>query len=390
MVIRMTPVLYDCYENCCGCGACRQKCPRKAITMIENEYGFFVPKIMQDKCIGCGICIKTCPIINRDSSFLNKNYTPVAFAVRHKSKEILQRSSSGGAFTALVDVLQPDYVFGVLFTKNFKVVHACRNADDIDAFRGSKYVQSDTGNTFKETESLLQSGKVVLYTGTPCQIAGLKMYLGKEYENLYTCDLICEGVSSQQMFDKFLDNISIKRGEIRNISFRNKEKHGWERSDFVINFANGNSYRETCHTRDVFYMNNMMFLGGARHSCYNCKFDRLPRQGDFTIGDLWGWKEIIPQWKDNKGISLLTINSGKANEFYERLTNVCDIQQISIEQAAKRNPNLLKSSVAPEGREEYLMDLKSMSYVDLNKKYHRPRSKIRKILSRLKFIIFKG
>ena len=381
------PVLFDKYENCSGCGACKQKCPQNAISMVESEYGFVIPRIDEAKCIDCGLCTKACPIINRESPLLNSDIKPMVLGLRHKSKDVLSKSTSGGAFTALVEIIHPDYVFGVVFGEGFKVIHVCKAADDVDDFRGSKYVQSDTGNTFKEAKELLCAGKRVLYTGTPCQIAGLKTYLGKEYENLYTCDLICEGASNQHIFDEFLAGLSQKYGRIKNISFRNKERNGWERSDFVVEFEAHSPYKETCHTKDVFYMNNMMFLGGARHSCYDCKFNRLPRQGDFTIGDLWGWKDIIPQWNDNKGISLLTLNSVKAHAYRELLEGVSDVCDISVEQAAKKNPNVLRSTVAPACREEYLNDVKTLSYVDLEKKYHKPRSRIRKLLSKIKFMI---
>lgn len=381
------PVLFDKYENCSGCGACKQKCPQNAISMVESEYGFVTPRIDEGKCIDCGLCTKACPIINRESSLLNPDVKPIALGVRHKSKDILSKSTSGGAFTAIVEIIRPDYVFGVVFDENFKVIHVCKEADDIDSFRGSKYVQSDTGDTFRATKDLLSAGKRVLYTGTPCQIAGLKMFLGKEYENLYTCDLVCEGVSNQHIFDEFLIGLSQKYGRIKNISFRNKERNGWERSDFFVEFEAHSPYKETCQTKDVFYMNNMMFLGGSRHSCYDCKFNRLPRQGDFTIGDLWGWKDIIPQWNDNKGISLLMLNSFKAQAYRELLASVSDVCDISVEQAARKNPNVLKSTVAPACREEYLNDIKNLSYVDLEKKYHKPRSHIRKLLSKIKFMI---
>lgn len=381
------PTLFSKYEDCSGCGACRQQCPCGAIEMGENEYGFQVPKIDKKKCVNCGLCTSSCPIIQRNSDILNSNNVPIVFAARHKSLEVLNKSTSGGAFTALVELVYPDYIFGAVFDKEFKVVHEKGTVASIDKFRGSKYVQSDTRNTFIETKKLLEKGKKVLYTGLPCQIAGLKMFLRREYSNLFTCDLLCEGVSSQHMFDEFINDLSRKRGEITHISFRSKERIGWEKSDLVVEFRNTGVYRETCQTRDCFYMNNMMFLGGCRQSCYACKFNKIPRQGDFTIGDLWGWREICPQWNDNRGISLLMLNSEKALSIKEKLGSVLSIKELSIEQAAKNNPNILNSTKAPVGMDEYIEDVKRLTYVDLVKKYHKPRSYMRKLLSKIKFIL---
>ena len=386
----MIPILFDSYENCTGCGSCLQKCPVSAIEMYKSDYDFIFPRIDSSKCIGCGSCVRTCPIHNRNSSFINNSAEPVLYACRHKDKEILKNSSSGGAFTALVQTLQPDYVFGVAFDESFNAAHICVKSSQIGVLRGSKYVQSNTKLTFLETRKLLNDGKKILYTGTPCQIAGLKMFLEKNYDNLFTCDLICEGVPSQSFFSNYLKDLSFrKKKRIINVEFRKKNSGGWERSDFVVKFSSGASCRTQCHTRDSFFTGGMMYLGACRDSCYHCKFNRLPRQGDFSIGDLWGWKEIVPEWDDNMGISVLLINSERAQLSALNFDSVLDMKKITIEQASRHNPNIVAATKPPSIRTSFLEDYKNLTFDQLKAKYHKPRSKLRRFLSSLKFKLFR-
>lgn len=379
----MPPVLWSEFEDCTGCGACAQICGRGAIHMDVNEYGFSYPYIDASSCVECGRCVSICPV--KKNTTLDEAPAE-CYALRHRSAEVVERSASGGAFTAILEAVQPDAVFGAAFDENWRVRHICaKTEEEIASLRGSKYVQSDTGTTFSEVKQLLREGKTVLYTGTPCQIAGLKAFLGRDDARLITCDLLCEGVQGQHFFNRYLERMKKKHGEIRSISFRDKEKGGWERSHFTMLFSSGKKYTRICHTKDSSYMNSMLFQGGNRDSCYTCPFAALPRQGDFTMGDLWGWREMVPEWNENKGISLLMCNTAKAKEYVQRLAEMSEIKAVTVEQASRNNPNVVRSTKAPSCRKTYMEDVKRLSFAELEKKWLKPRSLARRIVSGLLF-----
>ena len=192
------------YEKCTGCGACVQRCPKRCISWTEREFGFRYPQIDKDACVNCGLCEKVCPI----DKALEVSAEQKAYAAVHKDDEVLAKSTSGGAFTAIADAIfaQGGIVYGVAMLDGMRVKHIRTSGkDDFEGLRSSKYLQSDTGTTYQMVEQDLKQGKTVLYSGTPCQIDGLKNFLGKDYENLYTADIVCHGVGSQAYFDKYMD-----------------------------------------------------------------------------------------------------------------------------------------------------------------------------------------
>lgn len=261
----------DNMNMCYGCGSCANKCPKDAIEMKPNDNGFLYPIIDNDKCVDCKLCQKACPAYEAEYQNVNE---PVAYAFV-AGEEILKKSSSGGGFTVVAEEIfkNEGYVVGVSYDNNFQVHHeVISSMNEIDKFRRSKYVQSDTRKTYKETEDLLNAGKPVLYTGCPCQIAGLKKYLGKDYDNLTTIDLICHGVPSQKYFDEHLKNkFDVKN--INDVSFRVGD--GWAtRLDITMN--DGEVLKNNNNTDE--YMKG--FIKGIiqRKSCYSCQFCRLPRQ----------------------------------------------------------------------------------------------------------------
>ena len=210
--------------ECMGCHACFNKCPKQAIEMVEDEKGFKYPKVNKEKCIECGLCEKVCPIIN-NRKILNE---PKAYAIINKKDEIREKSSSGGIFTLLAEyvIKNGGVVFGAAFDENWNVKHYyVEDIQDINIFRGSKYMQSIIGNTYKQAEEFLKDDRIVLFTGTPCQIEGLKAYLGKEYDKLYTQDIICHGVPSPKVHNIYLEYLKkkFKANKIENISHRDKE-----------------------------------------------------------------------------------------------------------------------------------------------------------------------
>lgn len=378
--------LWENKAECTACGACVQICKTDAISFIEDEYGFRFPVIDPLKCVECRNCEKICPVKQHKEK---SERQPKIYAVRHKDKAVRLKSSSGGAFTVLLETIVPDIVYGAAFTEDMQVRHrSAVTPEEVDLLRGSKYVQSDTGKTFIDVKEKLNEGKKILYIGTPCQIAGLKAFVGKEVPNLYTGDLVCEGVQSQSFFNRYLKYMEEKhRSKAKSVEFRNKEHFGWERSEFMIMFKNGKKYVQISQTKDSAYMNSFLFQGGCRDSCYQCPFACMPRQGDFTLADLWGWKDITPDWKDNTGISLLLCNTEKAQQYIGKMKKVADVREITLEQAKRQNPNLVKPAPEPERRKEYLEDMKTLSFAELEAKWLRPRSWLRKKIGVLKFVL---
>lgn len=312
-------------DLCYGCGACFNKCPQKAITMKENKVGFLYPKIDESLCIDCKLCQKVCPAISPD---YNNEETPTVYAFA-MSEEILYNSSSGGAFTAMAErmFVRGGAVCGVTYAEKFRVHHEIiESGDELDRMRRSKYVQSNTEHTFKETEELLKVGKSVLYTGTPCQIAGLKKYLGKDYDNLITVDLICHGVPSQKYFDEYLShNYNIE--DIDDVLFRMQKSWGVCFNTFM---KDGSIITKSQNTSE--YMKGFLKDISLRNSCYTCEFCRLPRQGDITIGDLWAAAKMNLAFPYEKGVSIVLVNNEKGREFWknavENVTVVAHMQQL--------------------------------------------------------------
>lgn len=337
------------FMRCTDCGACRQICPVGAISQKENEEGFLYPWISYDKCIQCGKCVDVCPVVHPVYSNLPE---PRCFAGYTSDEIRLGRSSSGGAFTVLAKKILDDggYVSGVVFDKHFKACHIVSdNPADIIRMRGSKYVQSDTQNVYKEIECLLKENKKVLFTGMSCQVAGLKAYLGKQYDHLYCVDIICHGVPSPGVFRNYLKEIGIDT--IQDIQFRNKESEGWrktyihiEAEQRKIHQALGqNEYTEA-------FLNDVI----NRNCCAECQFQKLPRQGDITIGDFWGIEDCDPELDDNKGLSVILVNSEKGQNLLESCKeNFSVLKEEHVKDAITKNPNIVSSSVPHPNRKKF-------------------------------------
>ena len=313
-------------ENCCGCGACVQGCPVQCIHMEADQEGFLYPIVDQERCIQCGLCNKICPLINTKDLKSDVLETKIAYA---QDEELRRKSSSGAIFSLCATAIleQGGVIYGAAFDEDFRVHHmSVDTIEKLDLLRGSKYVQSDTENTFSEVRQYLEQGKKVLFTGTACQIAGLKSYLRKEWENLYTIDVLCHGVPSPALWKQYLKEKSEEYGAgVKNVSFRSKSI-GWKQFAMCIEFLNETMY-ERVFTKDAFMT---LFLGNIslRPSCYACGFKGMPRVSDLTIGDCWGVEDHTPHMDDNKGTSVVVVNSEKGEELVKLISpNIvcCDV-----------------------------------------------------------------
>lgn len=336
--------------DCCGCGACVQKCPKHCISFDEDSEGFYYPTIDEQSCIDCGMCEKTCPV----SSPYNKRKPIRTFAAINKDERIRLESSSGGFFSVMAQqiIANGGVVFGARFDEKWNVIiDSCDTIEKLSEFRGSKYVQAYTGDAFKRCEQLLKSNVKVLFSGTPCQISALKHFLSHDYDNLITVDFICHGVPSPKVWKMYLNEIS-KLSEIDSISMRNKDK-GWADYNMKIGLnSNGSQVISSSH-RDNIYMKAFLNDMILRPSCYNCKAKECRSSSDITIGDFWGVEKICPELNDDRGINICLLHTNKCdNLLYGHNIYIDDV---AYEDVVKYNQSILKS-VSPWPRRKEFFD----------------------------------
>ena len=362
------------YEKCTGCGACVQRCPKRCISWTQREFGFRYPQIDKDACVNCGQCEKVCPI----DKALEVSAEQKAYAAVHKDDEVLAKSTSGGAFTAIADAVfaQGGIVYGAAMLNGMQVKHI--RTEDRTAFaelRSSKYLQSDTGTTYQMVEQDLKQGKVVLYSGTPCQIDGLKCFLRKEYENLYTADIVCHGVGSQAYFDKYMEFAKERYGKIKALRFRSKEYAGWSCGGGVVVVGTSNSIKKIPY-RDFDNYYYSYFLSGDiyRKCCYSCKYANTKRVGDFSLGDYWGVEALNLPLQTENGCSLLLVNNDRVEKLLETVVDLNKVET-TIEQAAHCNKQLNEPSRLPESRQKRIEEYVSMNGQQIQKVYLRTHRK---------------
>lgn len=336
-------------ENCTGCHACYNYCPQKCITMQFDNEGFLYPVVDSAKCIECNLCEKVCPIIHQEEV----ENEPIAYGCYNKNEEVRKQSSSGGIFTLIAElVIKSDgVVFGAGFDEDYNVEHSyVDNIEQIGKFRGSKYVQSRIGDTYEHAKKMLEDGRVVLFTGTPCQIGGLKSYLGKDYDNLICQDIVCHGVPSQYVWQHYKKLIS-KDKKLVNMSFRDKST-GWKRYSLKFDFEDGSSYKEIGNENAYIkgFINNLYL----RPSCYKCAYKTLHRQSDITLADFWGVEGIVPNLDDDRGTSLLFINSKKGQDLFEKIKDSVEYNEVDIERAIVFNPCAVKSCKSNKNRDKFI------------------------------------
>lgn len=356
-------------RNCSGCFACASICPKNCIEMVSDDEGFLYPQIDKERCIDCGLCDKTCPILHKEKRLFKK---PLAFAAFNKNLETRLKSSSGGIFSLLAEkiISNGGVVFGAGFNQNFEVVHMpVESLDDIEKLRVSKYVQSRVGDSFKQAKSFLDKGRTVLFTGTPCQIGGLLSFLKKPYDNLVTQDLICHGVPSPKVWKNYVEYREEKAGaKITYISCREK-KVEQKKSSFAIKFENGETYLKHPNYKDpmmkIFFFNKCL-----RPSCHKCSFKDISRQSDITLADFWGIRGVKPEMDEDKGTSLVLINSEKGQRIFDELKCKMEVSEVDFEKAIKHNP-MMKRSARPFERKTFMNDFKRKPFAKVIEKYGR-------------------
>lgn len=365
--------------DCCGCNACGDVCHKQAITFKTDNEGFWYPEVDMQKCVDCGLCEKVCPIIQADNLKKNDFDRPKCFAAQNKNLESLFNSTSGSAFAGFAEKIYKDggYVGGAVFNEDFSVKQFISNdKNDLEQLRNSKYVQSNSEGFYKEVQRILKEGNKVLVCGLPCQMAGLKAYLRKDYENLIIVDLICLGINSPIILPTYLHWKEEQHGsKIVYYKAKNKEL-GWRQLTTKMVFQNGDVEYDK---RDTNYFTHG-FIGThafARPSCYDCKFKGTPRIADITIGDFWGAEQYVGKDYDHDlGTSVVIVNSQKGEEFYQTVRNKYRDTEIEYSDVRKGNPALdISLSLPSFDREQFYNDLSSMSFGEFAEKYIKLPSK---------------
>lgn len=383
---KSAPVLFENKKDCCGCGACMNACLKQAISMQEDQYGFFYPQIDNSLCVKCGACQKVCNYQNKKETHIPEH----TYAVCAKSEGTLKRSASGGVFAVLAQKIlaMGGVVFGAAFDKTWSVRHiGVESLEELPELQGSKYVQSNTGSTYQQVKHYLKQSRKVLYSGTPCQIAGLYGFLGKDDENLLTVDLICHGVPNQRMFHDYLHSL----GTVTDFTFRDKNA-GWGKNGSVIIQRNDTSYKkilwESSQPYLYYFVNSFMH----RESCYQCKYTCQHRPADITLGDYWGIEKQHPDYlgkncfSTKKGISVVIANTAKGLTTLRQCSDALHMKDSTFEKAADGNAQLVRPSVKNPERQE-ILDLYAQQGWDAVARRFHANIGVRKYSSQIKNMI---
>lgn len=362
-------------KKCTGCSACYNICPKNCISMITNQEGFLHPAVDSSLCINCNLCEKICPINNRQE----KKSILKSFGANAKDIELRQVSSSGGLFSIMAQSIieTGGIIFGAAFSEDYQIVKHTYidKIEDIYKLRMSKYVQSAIGDAYSLVKHFLLEGKKVLFCGTPCQIAGLKSFLRREYINLITLDFICHGVPSPRIWSSYITYRKKQLGgEIQQVSFRNKET-GWRHFSLRIDATDGNYYSSPI-SKDMYlrgFVNNLLL----RPSCYKCDFKEGRSGADITLADFWSVDSVAPELNDDSGMSLLLIHTNTGDNLLSEIRNKISIIEITEEQALLHNSSYQKSVSPPKKRDEFFSFAKKNGDVRALKKYTRSTMIIR-------------
>lgn len=333
-------------HNCCGCSACAQRCPKQCVTMQEDDEGFLYPLVDKTTCIDCGLCEKVCPVLNQSDEC-----KPIeCFAARNPAEEVHTKSSSGGIFLpiAMAIINKGGVVFGARYNNKWEVEHASTDTlEGLDAFRGSKYVQSKIGTTYQEAEQSLREGHKVLFSGTPCQIAGLKKFLRKDYDNLITVDVVCHGVPSPMVWRDYICQLPIE--DVTEIRMKDKST-GWREYSFTLIKKDGTTALIEKASENKYLMAFSRNLT-LRHSCFACPAKAGKSGSDITLADYWGIENLMPQMDDNNGTSFVCANTRKGTEILNSLE--LQIESADYEASVPYNSCIYQSTPEPDNRAEF-------------------------------------
>lgn len=369
-----------CDDNVCtGCGACTSVCEQKALNLVSGKEGFYRPLVDTDKCISCGLCEKICPVLNGVKNVVVST-TPLVYAAWNKDEKVRAESSSGGVFSALAETVLDagGIVCGAAYANDMSVSHICiENKSDLSKLRLSKYVQSYIGDAFRKVKEYAKQGKIVLFCGTPCQSAGLRNLLRKDYPNIICCDFICHGVPSPLMYKKYLEWIEGKYGKVSHINFRHKKK-GWYDALRMITLLSGKKHY--LKNDDDAYWLAFNDNKNLQMACYDCQFLGFPRKADITIADFWGIGKSIPFGhidEIEKGVSLLIGSTDKGVSLINQSKDKMECFERTIEEAINRNQASVRSSKLPQSRNSFYRDLEQLSFDEMQRKYMVPDVKTR-------------
>lgn len=334
-------------KSCCGCSGCEQICPKNCISMKPDSEGFLYPEVDESICIECGICIKHCPILT-DVSRCN---IPKVYAAKYKDRGSTFKSTSGGLFIPIAKSVlsMGGVVFGCAYDENLVAKHIkVETEDELYRLQSSKYVQSDTRGIYKQVKTELENGKEVLFSGTGCQAAGLRSFLGKDYGNLLITDIVCHGVPSPKLFKNYIDYMGKKLGgTLTSYNFRSKEKRGW---DLYYKAENGQKSKSDYGFFDPYY-SAFLYCKTYRESCYECKFANKNRVSDITLADYWGIQKFHPEFFDENGVSLVLVNTEKGKKYLEKIKDKLEIIESDYNKASVMNANLVHPSKRPSCRD---------------------------------------
>lgn len=375
-------------EDCCGCTACRSVCPKGCLDMVLDAEGYYYPQVDKDSCIDCHLCEKVCPIIN-EVPF--DEYTPRAYAVQHSDDKIRKESASGGAFTAIAAKIleMGGCVYGGAFDENFQVSHIrVDKLSDLWKLRGSKYVQSDMKDNYNYVQHDLKDGKYVLFSGTPCQIAGLVRFLRGLYptDKLFLVDLVCHGIPSPHLWNIFVGHLKKKYGNLLYASFRNKH-FGYAGSTMAMKFEQG---KMRYLDRDVQFYKKLFFDDiNSRPSCFKCHFKTVKRISDFTVFDCWHVNKVSSAMDDDKGATWVIVQSSKGEKLFDTVKPIIKSIEASVEQAIELDGKLAISCPEPSPRRaEFFEDAQKLDFEDLLKKYF-PMTWKKRIINIVKPLLWK-
>ena len=368
------PIDYLSKENCCGCNACGDVCPTKAISFETDNEGFWYPKVNQDICINCELCTKICPEINAEKLKINDFKHPLCYAAENKNLDVVFDSTSGGVFSAFADKFYREggYVGGAVYSEDCMTVKQYISADkkDLPRLRSSKYLQSDLSGFYNEVQRLVKHGEKVVVCGCPCQMAALRSFLRKDYPNLLILDFVCLGINSPKIHRAYIQSFE-ERYHSPVVAFKAKSKeYGWRNLTYKATLKNGQAVYET--------KNNNLFIKGyigtglyMRPSCYECKFRGFPRISDVTLADFWGIEKHDNSFDKDLGISLVLLNSIKGKEWFGKIKGRLNVVKLPFQSALEGNPALLESrSLNPTiKRDEFFKDVYKLSFGELADKY---------------------